>query len=171
MALAFPSNLSWGRTVLRLTVSSDLRFIAGLERELGETTGTRWSITEHERALAHQDNAHFIVEVDGGNAGFALLAGKSNPQGSVQLLRLLVTEDLIALYHGAIMAVSELCFGQWFADRLWVNPTTCNDAFLAVLRTVGFATEGSAESSEKAASQAQVLSILFAVYQRNWLSR
>jgi len=69
------------------------------------------------------------------------------------------------------MAVSELCFGQWFADRLWVNPTTCNDAFLAVLRTVGFATEGSAESSEKAASQAQVLSILSAVYQRNWLSR
>ena len=77
----------------------------------------------------------------------------------------------MALYHGAIMAVSDLCFGQWFADRLWVNPTTCNDVLLAVLETVGFATEGSAESSEKAASQAQVLSILSAVYQRNWLSR
>jgi hypothetical protein len=167
MALAFPSDVIRGRTVLRPTVRSDLRFIDRLERGLCETTGTRWSITEHERALRHPDNAHFIVEVDGGGAGFVLLAGKSDPQGSVQLLRLLVTEHLMTLYRGAIIAVADLCFAQWFAERLWVNPSTSDDPFVAVLTSVGFATEGNPESSEKAPRQTQVLSMLSAVYWRN----
>jgi hypothetical protein len=164
----FRTDLSRGFGLLRPTSEFDLDFIAGLEEEVGESAGRPWTVSEHRAVLREEDSAHFIIEIGGHDVGFAILRGKSRPDGCIEILRLLVRGRLSSLYQRSIFAIAHLAFDEWFADKLRVDPAAWNSELVASLRDFGFTDEGIQDLSTDAAQSNPVMSILAVEYERDW---
>lgn len=78
---------------LRPTMLSDLDWVVSVERDGANLPFiTPWERTQHEGAIRFPDSRHFILE--SGDAlervGFVILQGCRNPNGSVELKRLVL---------------------------------------------------------------------------------
>jgi hypothetical protein len=168
MEASFSADLPTRYAVLRQATEVDLAFIGAVEEAIGADTGHAWTIEQHRSVADREDGVHLIATLDNEAIGFVLLTGKSDPSGDIELRRLLVERRAQNVYQMAVLAVMDLCFFDWFANRLWVDSTNCDANLLAALHTAGFARDGASAASGDAADRVRSLSMLASVYVRRW---
>jgi hypothetical protein len=164
----FSADSPTGYAVLRQATELDLAFIGAVEAAIGANAGHQWTVEQHRTIADRDDGVHFIATVDNEAIGFVLLTGKSDPSGDIELRRLLVEGTAQNVYQMAVLAVMDLCFSDWFANRLWVDRTNCDANLLQALHRAGFARDGASDASGDAAERDRLLSLLASVYGRRW---
>lgn len=118
--------------------------------------------------MAEAGTAHFVLDRRGVTAGFVVLMDVANPNGAVELRRLVMWHAYDVVWRAAISAVLRLCFRDWCVDRIWFNPTTLEPALVGLLTDMGFGFEGRQEHStqfEQGHVQ-RVMSMLSSEYER-----
>lgn len=129
---------------LRRTEHPDLDLIAAVEadadtrRWLGDTSAA-W----HVAALDDPDQEHLVLLEEGGFAGFAVLAGLTDPGGGIELRRLVVAAHRRGrgLGGSALRAVVGRAFSSG-AHRVWLDVKEANRRAQARYAGAGFTREG-----------------------------
>jgi hypothetical protein len=101
----FPSEPN-GWALLRVSNDADVELIERLETY----AAARWTLVDHRTIAKREDGVHLIVTVDREAVGFVLLTGKSEPNGDIELRRLLVAGNAPSLQDMALRAVMDLSF-------------------------------------------------------------
>jgi diamine N-acetyltransferase len=101
-----------------------------------------WSEEQHRRAMSDVDQAHLALEVDGGLAGFVLLAGLTNPHHSVELRRIVVSPPGQGLGRSGLALTIDFVFGRLRAHRLWLDVKVANLRGQRAYEHAGFIREG-----------------------------
>jgi diamine N-acetyltransferase len=129
---------------LRPTTPRDVSFVLRAERHPDNRPFIiAWSREQHTAALADPDLGHSIIEDSSGKrAGFAILAGLTNPHGSVELRRIVVTVKRKGIGRAALRALEHIAFHRRRAHRLWLDLKQHNDRARAFYEAEGFAVEG-----------------------------
>ncbi len=129
---------------LRATAETDLDAVTAAEA--GEDTRT-WigdtSLAWHRAALEDNDQEHLVITDDGDFVGFAVLAGLSNPHGSVELRRILVATEHRGRGLGkqAFRATVDHAFDRG-AHRVWLEVKDSNHRAHGLYAREGFSQEG-----------------------------
>jgi RimJ/RimL family protein N-acetyltransferase len=130
---------------LRPTMLSDLDFVVSVEQDAANLPFiTPWERTQHEGAVRFPDSRHFIVE-DGGSAqaiGFVILQGCRNPQGSVELKRIVLGPKGQGLGRASVRLLKKLAFTQLKAHRFWLDVKALNTRAQKLYLSEGFVEEG-----------------------------
>src|SRR6185369_2798157 len=104
---------------------------------------TPWERTQHEGAVRFPDFRHFIVEDAGAQAiGFVILQGCRNPQGSVELKRIVLNAKGQGLGRASVRLLKQLAFTQLKAHRFWLDVKALNTRALKLYLSEGFVEEG-----------------------------
>ena len=122
---------------LRPTMLSDLDWVVSVERDGANLPFiTPWERPQHEGAIRFPDSRHFILEE--GDAltriGFAILQGCRNPNGSVELKRLVLQAKGRGLGRAAVR--------QLKAHRFWLDVKGLNTRAFKLYESEGFVEEG-----------------------------
>lgn len=130
---------------LRPTMLSDLDWVVSVERDGANLPFiTPWERPQHEGAIRFPDSRHFIVE-EGDRlerAGFAILQGCRNPNGSVELKRLVLQAKGRGLGRAAVRQLKALAFTQIKAHRFWLDVKGLNTRAYKLYESEGFVEEG-----------------------------
>jgi len=164
----FSADLPTRYAVLRQATELDFAFIGAVEEAIGANARHPWTVEQHRTVADREDGVHLITTIDNEAIGFVLLTDKSDPSGDIELRRLLVEGRAQNVYQMALLAVMDLCFSDWFANRLWVDRTNCDANLLPALHMAGFARDGASAASGDAADRVRLLSMLASVYVRRW---
>ena len=162
------ADLPTGYAVLRQATELDFAFVGAVEEAVGADAGHPWTVDQHRTVADRDDGVHLIATIGNEAIGFVLLTDKSGPSGDIELRRLLVEGRAQNVYQMAVLAVMDLCFSDWFANRLWVDCTNCDANLLPALHRAGFARDGASDASGDAADRVRLLSMLASVYVRRW---
>jgi len=129
---------------LRPTMLSDLDWVVSVERDPANLPFiTPWERPQHEGAIRFPDSRHFIVETDEqARAGYVILQGCRNPNGSVELKRLVLQTKGQGLGRAVVRQLKAMAFSQLKAHRFWLDVKALNTRALALYRSEGFVDEG-----------------------------
>ena len=130
---------------LRPTEGGDLAFVLGAEgHEENRRYVGQWTRERHQDALADADAAHMILErrVDRRPVGYVVLLGLTDPCGSVDLKRLVVTEKGSGYGRTALRLVERLAFEEIRAHRLWFGVKNHNASARRLYESEGYVVEG-----------------------------
>ena len=129
---------------LRATTPRDLSFVLRAEEDPSNRPFViAWSRKQHAAALADPDLGHSIIEDASGNrVGFVIVAGLTNPHGSVELRRIVVTAKRKGIGRAAVRLVEHIAFHRRHAHRLWLDVKERNDRARALYEAQGFVAEG-----------------------------
>ena len=130
---------------LRPTMLSDLDWVVSLERDGANLPFiTPWERPQHEGAIRFPDSRHFIVETGDAleRAGFAILQGCRNPNGSVELKRLVLQAKGRGLGRAAVRQLKAVAFTQLRAHRFWLDVKALNTRAYKLYQSEGFVEEG-----------------------------
>ena len=110
---------------LRPTMLSDLDWVVSVERDAANLPFiTAWERTQHEGAIRFPDSRHFIVEE--GDAleriGFVILQGCRNPNGSVELKRLVLRRLFGVILRQDRQILEQVSANQRRFEHLPVKP-------------------------------------------------
>jgi RimJ/RimL family protein N-acetyltransferase len=130
---------------LRPTMLSDLDWVVSVERDGANLPFiTPWERPQHEGAIRFPDSRHFILE--SGDAlervGFVILQGCRNPNGSVELKRLVLQAKGRGLGRAAVRQLKALAFTQLKAHRFWLDVKALNTRAQRLYESEGFVEEG-----------------------------
>ena len=129
--------------ILRATRPDELDSVLAMEAAASAAPFiVRWSVSEHQAALADPDQDHIAIEEDGRLVGFILLAGLRNPNHAVELRRIVMSEPGRGLGSRALALAIEYAFGRLDAHRLWLDVKVRNDRARRVYERAGFTREG-----------------------------
>jgi len=130
---------------LRPTMLSDLDWVVSLERDGANMPFiTPWDRTQHEGAIRFPDSRHFILE-EGDQLeriGFVILQGCRNPNGSVELKRLVLQPKGRGLGRAAVRLLKAMAFTQFKAHRFWLDVKGLNTRAFKLYQSEGFVEEG-----------------------------
>jgi RimJ/RimL family protein N-acetyltransferase len=130
---------------LRPTMLSDLDWVVSMERDgVNLPFITPWERTQHEGAIRFPDSRHFILE-EGDELeriGFVILQGCRNPNGSVELKRLVLQAKGRGLGRAAVRQLKAMAFTQLKAHRFWLDVKSLNTRALKLYQGEGFVEEG-----------------------------
>nr|WP_316638571.1 GNAT family protein [uncultured Roseateles sp.] len=133
------------RARLRPTMLSDLDFVVSVEQD-GQNRPfiTPWERTQHEGAIRFPDSRHFIVEAgpEYERAGFVILQGCRNPNGSVELKRIVLQTKGQGLGRVCVRLLKKMAFKDLHAHRFWLDVKGLNTRALALYASEGFVEEG-----------------------------
>ncbi|TDP74164.1 GNAT family N-acetyltransferase [Roseateles toxinivorans] len=133
------------RARLRPTMLSDLDFVVSVEQD-GQNRPfiTPWERTQHEGAIRFPDSRHFIVEAgpEYERAGFVILQGCRNPNGSVELKRIVLQTKGQGLGRVCVGLLKKMAFKDLHAHRFWLDVKGLNTRALALYASEGFVEEG-----------------------------
>lgn len=130
---------------LRPTMLSDLDWVVSVERDGANLPFiTPWERPQHEGAIRFPDSRHFILEEGDGleRAGFVILQGCRNPNGSVELKRLVLQSKGRGLGRAAVRQLKGLAFTQLKAHRFWLDVKALNTRAYKLYESEGFIEEG-----------------------------
>ena len=130
---------------LRPTMLSDLDWVVSVERDGANLPFiTPWERTQHEGAIRFPDSRHFIVENGDlpDRIGFVILQGCRNPNGSVELKRLVLQSKGQGLGRSVVRQLKALAFTQLKAHRFWLDVKSLNTRALRLYQSEGFVEEG-----------------------------
>ncbi len=130
---------------LRPTMLSALDWVASVERDGANLPFiTPWERTQHEGAIRFPDSRHFILEAGDRleRIGFVILQGCRNPNGSVELKRLVLQPKGRGLGRVAVRQLKAMAFTQLHAHRFWLDVKQLNTRALALYASEGFVEEG-----------------------------
>jgi diamine N-acetyltransferase len=130
---------------LRPTMLSDLDWVVSLERDSSNLPFiTTWERPQHEGAIRFPDSRHFILE-EGDELeriGFVILQGCRNPNGSVELKRLVLQPKGRGLGRSAVRQLKAMAFTQFKAHRFWLDVKALNTRAFKLYQSEGFVEEG-----------------------------
>jgi RimJ/RimL family protein N-acetyltransferase len=133
------------RVHLRPTLLSDLDFVIQVETDSHNLPFiTPWERPQHEGAIRFPDSRHFIVE-EGDQLeriGFVILQGCRNPNGSVELKRLVLQTKGQGVGRACVRQLKALAFRDLKAHRFWLDVKGLNTRAQALYATEGFVEEG-----------------------------
>lgn len=153
---------------LRPTMLSDLDWVVSVERDGANLPFiTPWERTQHEGAVRFPDSRHFIVEEwlpqPGGASddaslppevraggpgdtmsriGYVILQGCRNPNGSVELKRLVLQAKGRGLGRQVVRQLKAMAFTQLQAHRFWLDVKALNTRAFSLYASEGFVEEG-----------------------------
>jgi diamine N-acetyltransferase len=129
---------------LRPTMLSDLDWVVAMEQDgVNRPFITPWERTQHEGAIRFPDCRHFVVESpEQPRAGFVILQGCRNPQGSVELKRLVLQPKGQGLGRVCVRLLKAMAFTQLKAHRFWLDVKSLNTRAHQLYVSEGFVEEG-----------------------------
>lgn len=129
--------------VLRPTTEADLDWVLEAERAPDQLPFvSQWPRDLHARVIAEPGGEHHIIEWRGAPAGYAILRGVGDPNGSIELMRLVVTEKGRGIGRAALRALLARVFDTHAAHRLWLDVFTHNARARSLYLSAGFVEEG-----------------------------
>src|ERR1700730_12920063 len=105
--------------ILRPASTEDLPFILGLEQKFREMRLLGGNdLATHQRQLSNPDCSYWMVEAEGGPAGFVILRDIHSKDRNVELQRIAVARPDRGLGREVLHAIMEKAFGEFGAHRL-----------------------------------------------------
>ncbi len=131
--------------ILKRTRPQDLEYVMGAERDPENSPFVgQWTFEEHHIALVNSDLLHLLAltKEDNRQIGFAILAGLQNPNRTIELKRLVVTDKGKGYGKEILRLIKALTFGPLGAHRLWLDVRSNNPRAKHVYESEGFIEEG-----------------------------
>jgi RimJ/RimL family protein N-acetyltransferase len=131
-------------TIRRTMGEEDLHYVVAAERdEINRPYITPWSFEKHRQALDDVDMLHLIVEdLNGGRVGFAILLGTGVTHGTVELVRIVITDKGKGYGKETLQAIQRFAFHELKARRLWLDVKERNMRARRLYKALGFRVEG-----------------------------
>ena len=126
--------------------------------------------SQHERAIADPNMAHFKVTSAERIVGYAILIGITNPDKSIQLKRIAISQKGFGFGRQAIGLVKKMVFDRFNAHRFWLDVMIHNTRAYNLYSSEGFVEEGILRESLKQQDRfidLRVMSILESEYRSN----
>ncbi len=130
---------------LRPTTKDDLEFVLTAEQDKENRHFIRqWTREQHEAALEDSNIVHLIVEriTDRTPVGYVILVDIENPNQSLAIQRIVVTDKGKGYGREALRLIKKLAFEKLQAHRLWLDVKDYNLRARHVYETEGFVFEG-----------------------------
>jgi RimJ/RimL family protein N-acetyltransferase len=130
---------------LRPTRLDDLPFVMQAERDADNAPFIRaWIEQQHRAVIADETWAHLIIESapDARPLGYCILSGLGDPDRSILLKRITITQKGRGFGRAAMRQIKALAFGEWRAHRLWLDVVTHNTRARRLYAGEGFREEG-----------------------------
>jgi diamine N-acetyltransferase len=145
MAPAAATGTVMADIVLRPTTAADLDWVVGTEHDPAiEPHISQWPRERHAAALDEASTRHLVIAdaASGERLGYVILRGVGEPDGSVELLRIVVAERGRGTGRVALRIVRQLAFEELGAHRLWLDVVPGNAAARRLYASEGFVEEG-----------------------------
>jgi diamine N-acetyltransferase len=158
---------------LRPTTGDDLDWVAAVEHDpRNEPYVTQWPRQRHAAALDEPATRHLIIAgaTGGERLGYVIIRGVGEPDGGVELLRVVVAEPGRGTGRAALRLVKRLAFTEYGAHRLWLDVVPGNTGARALYQSEGFVEEGVMREAARRADGFVDL-ILMSILQQEWRSR
>jgi RimJ/RimL family protein N-acetyltransferase len=134
------------------TTPDDLAYVLQQERlpENAEFVG-QWTEAQHLAALDDDDCGHWIIEaqIDFRKVGYMILRGLTNPHGSVECMRLAISEKAQGFGRAALRLMKQIVFEHFHAHRLWLDVRDFNTRARGLYESEGFVVEGILRECQK----------------------
>lgn len=156
---------------LKQTTPDNLEFVIDAERhEANKPFVGQWSHAQHVEALQNPDVGHFLIQhkQDSKAVGYLILAGLTNANESIELMRLVVVNKGKGYGKQALQLVKQFAFEVCQAHRLWLDVRDNNPRAQHVYVREGFQVEGRLRECVKVNNEFAsliLLSILRSEYQ------
>lgn len=142
---------------LRQTTEHDLDYILATEQhDENRSFILPWTREKHQTAIVDPDIAHLIVQIAptqtsavqvstnqmAMKVGFVILAGLCDPNDSIELRRIVITEKRQGYGKATLDRVKQLAFEIYQAHLLWLDVKEQNHRAQGVYTKAGFRIEG-----------------------------
>lgn len=129
---------------LRPTTEFDLDWVVRVEHDPANADFiTTWPRARHSALLREPHSRHFVVvDAAGERLGYVILRGIGEPDGCVELLRIVIAEPGRGVGRAVLRLVKQMVFEELDAHRLWLDVVTTNERARALYRSEGFVEEG-----------------------------
>ena len=130
---------------LRLTTPDDLPLVLAMEQHPENAPLViQWSLERHQSASNHPNQSHLMIERCGNRipVGYVILAGLTNPDQSLELTRIVVSEKGKGYGRLALEQIKQLAFQDYSAHRLWLDVIEHNHRARNLYEQAGFVYEG-----------------------------
>jgi diamine N-acetyltransferase len=128
---------------LRPTTPQDLDFVLIAENHPDNRNFvSQWTREQHEQTIADPNALHFIIEAEGAIAGYTMLHGLTDPNQSLCIQRLVITQKGNGYGKATLRLLQKRAFEDWHAHRLWLDVKDYNHRARQVYESVGFQLEG-----------------------------
>lgn len=139
------------RLTLRKTTSDDLHFVLATEQhQENNRLISMWSREQHQDAIHSEDKHHLIVEAEGEQVGYMILAGLTNLNNSVELVRITISSKGKGHGKETLRLLQKWAFELHGAHRLWLDVKDFNTRAQHVYEQMGFIAEGKLRECVKA---------------------
>ena len=119
-----------------------------------------WTREQHEAAVEDPNLQHWIVKGGDRPLGYIILAGLQNPNQSIEMRRIVITEKGQGFGRRAIKLAIGYIFDELKAHRFWVEVKDFDVRTLHLYRSLGFFEEGKLRDSYRGANGFESLVIL-----------
>ena len=132
------------RIKLVSTCEQDLDYVMTSEAddENNDYVG-QWTTDKHRAALSDEDMLHLVVKNTKNElVGYVIIRGLMNPNDSIELMRIVVTEKRKGYGREVLKLVKKWCFEIQNANRLWLDVVEYNMRAQALYKSQNFVSEG-----------------------------
>jgi RimJ/RimL family protein N-acetyltransferase len=129
----------------RRTQVQDIPFVSRAERDAENAPYVgQWTEQQHSQALMQGDVLHLLFEdpASGKAVGFAILTGLENPNQSIELKRIIITDKGRGFGREVLREIKRIAFMQYRVHRLWLDVRMSNQKAINLYRSEGFREEG-----------------------------
>ena len=128
---------------LRPTTQDDLEWAIAVEKD-NYPFVAQWTREQHRAALTDPDINHLIVEptTDKQPVGYLILAGLKDPNQSIELKRIVITDKGKGYGSQALRLVLKHAFEELEAHRVWLDVKNYNQRAKKLYEAHGFVVEG-----------------------------
>jgi len=129
---------------LRRTIIDDLEYVLDIEQDCeNKAFIIPWTREQHVDSLANKDCLHFIIEnAQSSPVGFGIIFGLENPNGNIELRRIVISEKGKGYGTASIVTIQDLVFNELKAHRLWLDVKEQNIRARSLYSRLGFQYEG-----------------------------
>lgn len=151
---------------MRKTNKEDVAYVYDLEwNEENASFIIPWPKEKHMKALLDEDILHLIIEdkLEQKQVGYAILAGLTNPNQSLELMRITIGPKAKGYGKEAFKLIKDWSFNQFKANRLWLDVKVNNTRAINLYQKQGFKLEGTLREclkSEQGYESLHVMSLL-----------
>jgi diamine N-acetyltransferase len=103
---------------------------------------SQWTREQHEQTIADPNAFHFIIEAEGERVGYTMLYGLTDPNQSLCIQRLVITQKGKGYGKATLRLLQKLAFEEWQIHRLWLDVKDYNLRARHVYESVGFQLDG-----------------------------
>ena len=135
---------------LHHTTLNDLPFLCEIEQRFAKLGFVHSDdICTHQRQMNDPDYAYYTVEQGENFAGYVILRGLTSINRSLELKRIVIAEPGHGLGSDVLRMIIDKAFGQFHADRLWLDVYEDNQRARQVYRSLGFVEETTSSNPSK----------------------